>query len=61
MGAEGIRGNRPSLENYCTKRTEKHAPATANTEISSVATGEGALYTPVPQHFWPALHWHAIC
>jgi hypothetical protein len=51
----------PSAENYRTKRTEKHAPATSTTEISSVVTAGDALYTPVPQHLWPALHWHAIC
>jgi len=51
----------PSVENYGTKLTEKHALATETTEISSVASREDALYTPVPQHLWPALHWHAIC
>jgi len=54
-------GNQPVLGNYRTKLTEKHAPAVGTTEISSVVSGEDALYTPVPQHLWPALHWHAIC
>jgi len=49
------------LENYCTKLTEKPARIAATTEISSVVSGEDARYTPVPQHLWPALHWHAIC
>ena len=61
MGAEAIRGIQPSWENYCTKRTEKHAQPAGITEISSVVWNEDALYTPVPQHLWPALHWHAIC
>jgi hypothetical protein len=57
-GSEGIS---PFLENDCTKRTEKHAPALCTTEISSVFGSVDALYTPVPQHLWPALHWHGIC
>jgi hypothetical protein len=52
---------RPHLENYRTKLTEKHAPTMSPTEISSVVRDEDPLYTPVPQHLWPALHWHAIC
>jgi hypothetical protein len=54
VGAEGIRGNEPFLENYSTKLTEKRAPAAEAAEISSVASREHALYTPFPQHFRPA-------
>jgi hypothetical protein len=55
VGADGIRRKQPFLENYSTKLTEKRAPDTEETEISSVASREDALYDAVPQHFWPAL------
>ncbi len=62
MGAEGDPLETSlSVENDRTKLTEKHAPAMGTTEISSVASGGDALYTPVWQHLWSALRWHAIC